>query len=591
MRTHTTENITTELLGKTITVCGWVHRRRDHGGLIFIDLRDRDGLLQIVCDPKFAEPFKAAEECRNEFVIQVEGTLRQRPTGTENPKLHNGTIELVAHRLNILNRSKPLPFSLDEYQEVGEEVRLKYRYLDLRRPEIAARIKMRSHITQYIRHFFNEQGFFDIETPFLTRATPEGARDFLVPSRHRAGDFYALPQSPQLFKQLLMMSGMDRYYQIVRCFRDEDLRADRQPEFTQLDVEMAFIEEKDIQTLIEEMLRGLFKKILNVTLPNPFPRLTFQEAMSRFGSDKPDLRIPLELVEISDLVKNVEFAVFRDAANSENSRVAALKLSVEPALTRKQIDDYTAFVGRYGAKGLAYIKVNDLAQGIAGLQSPILKFLPEDVVLNIMKKLNAKNGDIIFFGAGPAKIVNDSLGALRCKLGADLNLYTSEWEILWVVDFPMFEMDKGRLQAMHHPFTAPKENNAEKLLQNPGAAIARAYDVALNGFELGGGSIRMHQIEMQETVFQLLGISKEKAWEKFPHLLNALQFGAPPHGGIAFGIDRIAMLMGGGQSLRDVIAFPKTQSGSCPLTEAPSTVDAEQLEELHIRVNTKEPVL
>ncbi len=584
MRSHYCHQINASLLDQEVTLCGWVHRRRDHGGLVFVDLRDREGIVQVVCDPEYKEAFETAHTLRNEFVIKVTGTIRRRPEGTINKALPSGEVELVATELTVLNSATPLPFNVDEYQEVGEEVRLRYRFLDLRRPEMAERLKMRSKIVRNIRHFMDEQGFLDIETPILTKSTPEGARDYLVPSRTHQSHFFALPQSPQIFKQLLMISGFDRYYQVVRCFRDEDLRADRQPEFTQLDIEMSFVDEQDIQQMMEAMVRYLFKETLSIELPNPFPRMTYQEAMSRFGNDRPDLRIPLKLTEISDLLKDVEFKVFNGPANDPKGRVAALRVPKGAELSRKVIDDYTAFVAIYGAKGLAYIKVNDIDKGIDGLQSPILKFLPDDAVLNILKRTNAQSGDIIFFGADKEKVVNEALGALRNRLGADLNLYTSEWEPLWVIDFPMFESDdKGGWQALHHPFTAPQESHVDKLLANPDGSLSRAYDMVLNGSEIGGGSIRISHSDIQDAAFEILGFTKESAQAQFGHLLSALKMGCPPHGGMAFGIDRIVMLMTNSASIRDVIAFPKTQTAQCPLTNAPSEVSNEQLRELNIK--------
>lgn len=588
LRTHYCGHITEALVDKQVIVCGWVHHRRDHGGVIFVDLRDREGLVQVVFNPGLKDMFRLAESLRNEYVIAVEGQVRLRPTGTENSDLATGKIEIEAQKLTILNASDPLPFSIDEYSVVGEDVRLKYRYLDLRRTEMQKRLQLRAKTAGIIRRFLDNAGFLEIETPMLTKPTPEGSRDYLVPSRTHGGEFFALPQSPQLFKQLLMMSGFDRYYQIVRCFRDEDLRADRQPEFTQLDIEMSFIDEQDIQVLMEDMIRQLFKELLNVDLPNPFPRLAHAEAMQRYGSDKPDLRIPLELVDIADLMQDVEFKVFAGPAKDANGRVVALRMPNGGELSRKEIDDYTQFVANFGAKGLAYIKVNDRSAGMAGLQSPILKFIPEAVVEAVLERVKAGTGDIIFFGADKASIVNDALGALRTKLGHDHGLLEGQWKPLWVVDFPVFEWDdtENRWQFVHHPFTSPKVTNVAELEREPGKAVARAYDMVLNGTELGGGSIRIHNQELQAAVFRLLNLSKEQAQEKFGFLLNALKFGCPPHGGLAFGLDRLVMLMCGAQSIREVIAFPKTQTASCPLTDAPAVVDEKQLRELGIRLRT-----
>ena len=585
MRTQYCGLVTAEHLDQTVTLAGWAHRRRDHGGVIFVDLRDREGMVQVVIDPDTAEAFAEAERVRNEFVLQVTGRVRRRPAGTENPNLTSGEIEVLAKDLSILNRSEPLPFQVDD-DEITEEVRLRYRYLDLRRPEMQERLKLRSKVVRSLRHFLDDKGFLDIETPMLTKATPEGARDYLVPSRTHPGSFFALPQSPQLFKQLLMMSGFDRYYQIVRCFRDEDLRADRQPEFTQLDIETAFLDEDDITGIMEGMIRGLFKEVLDVDLPDPFPRMPYAEAMGRYGSDKPDLRIAMELTELTDVMREDGFKVFREAAERPDGRVAALRVPGGGAISRKDIDDYTAFVGRYGAKGLAYIKVNDAGNIPEGLQSPIVKFMNADTLSAIMARTGAVNGDLIFFGADSAKVVNDGLGALRVKLGQDRNMVKGDWAPLWVVDFPMFEWnpDEKRWDALHHPFTAPKDPDASALSASPGTALARAYDMVLNGTEVGGGSVRIHQQTMQSVVFDLLGIEEEEARVKFGFLLDALKFGCPPHGGIAFGLDRLVMLMAGAKSIRDVMAFPKTQTAACLLTHAPAPVGEQQLRELNIRL-------
>ena len=590
MRTHYCGQVNETLVGQSVAVAGWVHRRRDHGGVIFVDLRDREGLVQIVCNPGAVEVFANAEKLRNEFVVRVTGTVRERPAGTVNANLASGRVEIVATAVEILNRADPLPFQLDE--QVSEEVRLRYRYIDLRREVMATRLRQRHAITRSMRGFLDAQGFIDIETPMLTKATPEGARDYLVPSRTHAGKFFALPQSPQIFKQLLMVAGFERYYQIVRCFRDEDLRADRQPEFTQLDIETSFLSQEQITALMEELLRTLFREVMQQELPKPFPRMSYAEAMRRFGSDKPDLRVPLELVDVADLVANCDFKVFAGPAKDPAGRVAALRVAGGSALPRSQIDEYTAFVARYGARGLAYIKVNERAKGRAGLQSPIVKFLDEQAVAGILERTGAMDGDLVFFGADRAKVVNDALGALRLKVGQDLKLVAAGWQPLWVVDFPMFEYDEEakRWVAMHHPFTSPKNPDAAAFTADPGGALAQAYDLVLNGSEIGGGSVRICRQELQSAVFELLGIGAEEARSKFGFLLDALRFGAPPHGGIAFGLDRLAMLMAGAESIRDVIAFPKTQTAACPLTEAPAEVSEQQLRELHIRVRQPPPV-
>lgn len=575
-------------IDQEITVSGWVHRRRDHGGVIFVDLRDHTGLLQVVFDPDEPALFADAERLRSEFVIKVRARVRARPAGTENPDLATGQVEVYALSMDILSRSEPPPFQLDE-DEAGEETRLRYRYLDLRRPVMQQRMRTRAQVIAVLRGYLQEQGYLEVETPVLTRATPEGARDYLVPSRTHTGEFFALPQSPQLFKQLLMMGGCDRYYQVARCFRDEDLRADRQPEFTQLDIETSFMGEEEIKQGMEEMIRRLFKQVLNVELPDPFPRMAYAEAMQRYGSDKPDLRNPLELVEVADLMQDVEFKVFAAPAADPKGRVAVMRVPQGSRLTRKEIDDYTKFVGRYGAKGLAYIKVNSIAEGVAGLQSPILKFLPDAAVQGILERTGAQDGDLLFFGADSAHVVNAALGALRLELGRDLDLNSEGWQPLWVEAWPMFEWDEEhkRHQALHHPFTAPVEQDPEALRNDPEAGMSQAYDMVLNGSEIGGGSVRIHSAEMQQAVFDILGITPAEAEEKFGFLLNALRYGCPPHGGIAFGIDRLVMLICGAESIRDVIAFPKTQSASCLLTDAPGAAGDAQLRELGIRLRTK----
>ena len=585
MRTHYCGLVDETLTDQEVTLCGWVNRRRDHGGVIFVDLRDREGLVQVVFDPDRAEVFSTAERIRNEYVLRVRGRVRTRPEGTVNTDLKSGQIEVLGLELEVLNAAETPPFQLDD-DDVNEESRLKYRYVDLRRPAMQQRMQMRARVSRTLRRFLEENGFLDIETPMLTKATPEGARDYLVPSRTHPGEFFALPQSPQIFKQLLMMGGMDRYYQIVRCFRDEDLRADRQPEFTQLDIETTFMDEEGIMGLMEEMVRELFAQVLEVPLPTTFPRMTYAEAMQRYGSDKPDLRIPLELTELTDIMKAVDFKVFSGPANDPQGRIAALHVPRGGELSRKEIDDYTGFVGRYGAKGLAWIKVNDKAAGREGLQSPIVKFFPDEVIDEILRRTGAEDGDIIFFGADRARVVNEALGALRVRVGHDLGLVEHGWRPLWVIDFPMFEYDEkdGRWVALHHPFTAPSVDDPAALHDNPGQVLSRAYDMVLNGTEVGGGSVRIHRPEMQREVFKLLGISDEDAELKFGFLINALKFGCPPHGGIAFGLDRLVMLMTGSSSIRDVMAFPKTQTAACPLTDAPAGVSEQQLRELNLRI-------
>ena len=590
MRTHYSGALNASHIGQEVELCGWVHRRRDHGGVIFVDLRDREGLVQVVYDPDLPEVFTTAEQIRSEYVLRIGGLVRRRPAGTENPHLATGEIEILGKALEVLNRADTPPFQLDE-DEISEELRLRFRYLDLRRPVMRDRLMLRTRVVRELRRFLDDQGFLDIETPMLTKATPEGARDYLVPSRTHAGQFFALPQSPQLFKQLLMMSGMDRYYQIVRCFRDEDLRADRQPEFTQLDIETSFMDEAGFTALMEEMVRRLFRDVLAVELPDPFPRLSYAEAMRRFGSDRPDLRCPLELVDVGDLMRGVDFKVFAGPAADPHGRVAALRVPKGgERLSRKEIDDYTGFVGIYGAKGLAYVKVNDVTKGRDGLQSPILKFLPDAAVQGILERTGAQTGDLIFFGADKARVVNEALGALRVKVGEDLGLTEPGWRPLWVVDFPMFEWDEDadRWMALHHPFTAPAAESVERLEEDPARCLSRAYDMVLNGSEIGGGSIRIHRPEVQSRVFRLLGIGEEEAEEKFGFLLTALKYGCPPHGGMAFGLDRLVMLMSGARTIRDVMAFPKTQTAACLLTGAPSDVAPAQLRELHIRLRATE---
>lgn len=583
MRSNYCGEVNGSFVGQSVELCGWVHRRRDHGGVIFLDLRDRDGLAQIVFDPDQKESFAAAEEVRSEFVVRVTGLVRMRPEGTKNPDMKTGEVEVLGQHLDILNKAETPPFPLDEHGNVGEDVRLRYRYIDLRRSEMSDRLRFRSQVTNTVRNFLDGHGFLDIETPLLTKATPEGARDYLVPSRTHQSRFFALPQSPQLFKQILMAAGMDRYYQIAKCFRDEDLRADRQPEFTQIDIEASFCDEDEVMKITESLITDVFKKHLDIDL-GVFPRMSWSEAMDRYGSDKPDLRIDIEFVEIADLMKEVEFKVFSAPANDTESRVVALRVPGGASLSRKAIDDYTEFVGKFGAKGLAWIKINDCESGMSGLQSPIIKFMPEQVINNLMRRLAVESGDIVFFAADKEAIVNDSLGALRLKVAEDLDLIRDFWAPLWVVDFPMFERSSsGDLTSLHHPFTAPA-CDIQELKKSPSASLSRAYDMVLNGTELGGGSIRINQPSMQAAVFEVLGIGETEAREKFGFLLDALSFGCPPHGGIAFGLDRLIMLMTGASSIRDVIAFPKTQSAACPLTEAPGEVSTVQLNELNIRL-------
>ena len=590
MRTHYCGELSAANLDQIVTLAGWAHRRRDHGGVIFIDLRDREGLAQVVCDPDRSEAFATADRARSEYVLKVTGKVRRRPEGTVNAHLRSGEIEVLAHEVEILNPSQTPPFQLDD-ENISEHVRLQYRVLDLRREPMQKNLRLRYKVTMAVRKALDALGFIDIETPMLTRSTPEGARDYLVPSRVHPGEFFALPQSPQIFKQLLMVAGFDRYYQIVRCFRDEDLRADRQPEFTQIDIETSFLDEEQIRGMMEKMIRAMFKETLDIDLPDPFPRLTWAEAMARYGSDKPDLRVPLEITELTDVMKSVEFKVFRAAADLPGGRVAALRVP-KAELSRKEIDEYTQFVSIYGAKGLAYIKVNDRAKLPDGLQSPIVKFLPVETLAKILERTGAENGDVIFFGADKAKVVNDALGALRVRVGHEKGYVQKGWRPLWVVDFPMFEYDdeEKRWSAMHHPFTSPKDGHEDLLFSDPGKAISKGYDMVLNGSEIGGGSVRIHRAEVQSKVFKALGISDEEAQAKFGFLLENLQFGAPPHGGIAFGLDRIVAMMTGAESIRDVIAFPKTQRAQCLLTHAPSPVDDKQLRELGLRLREKPKV-
>ncbi len=590
LRTQYCGVVTEAHLGQTVSLCGWIHRRRDHGGVIFVDLRDREGLVQVVFDPSVPEVFAQAEDLRNEYCVRIEGVVRLRPEGTANPDLATGAIEVVCQVLTVFNASATPPFALDD-EHISESIRMTYRMLDLRRAPMQYNLRLRHRVTSEVRRYLDASGFIDIETPMLTKSTPEGARDYLVPSRVHAGEFFALPQSPQLFKQLLMMSGFDRYYQITKCFRDEDLRADRQPEFTQIDCEMSFVDEDEVRGHFEGLVRAIFKAGIQVDLAESFPVMTYAEAMRRFGSDKPDLRVNLELTELTDALQTVDFKVFSVPANSPTGRVAALRVPQGGALSRSEIDTYTEYVRIYGAKGLAWIKVNDLAQGREGLQSPIVKNLHDEAIAAIMQRTGAQNGDLIFFGADEAKVVNDSLGALRLKIGhsafgIEQGLMTEGWRPLWVVDFPMFEYDAKtkRFAAMHHPFTAPRQEDEIYLETDPGRCLARAYDIVLNGWEIGGGSIRIHRADLQSRVFSVLNLDAEQARSKFGFLLDALAYGAPPHGGIAFGLDRIVTLMTGAESIRDVIAFPKTQRVQCLLTQAPSTVDTEQLRELHIRV-------
>ena len=585
MRSHLCGQLDESLVDQTVLLTGWVLNRRDHGGVIFIDLRDRSGRVQVVADPDFPELFAVADNARNEFVLSISGKVRLRPEGTANDNLKTGQVEVLADSIALLSRSEPLPFQMDE-DEIGEATRLKYRFLDLRRPRMQFTLRRRHEVISNLRRFLEEREFVELETPILTRSTPEGARDYLVPSRTHQGEFFALPQSPQLFKQLLMVAGFERYYQVARCFRDEDLRADRQPEFTQMDIEVSFMDETEIMLLMEEMIRQCFKSVLNVDLPDELPQMTYAEAMSRFGSDRPDLRNPLQLTDITDLMKAVEFKVFSGPANDAKGRIAAICVSGGNTLSRAQIDQYTEYVGQYGAKGLAYIKVNDVSAGRDGLQSPILKFLPDEVLEQIVQRTGAKTDDLIFFGADKATIVNDALGALRNKVGKDMDMIEAGWKPLWVVDFPLVEWDEGgqRWNSLHHPFTAPKTDQIEELESDPGQVLSRAYDMVLNGTEIGGGSIRIHQSDLQQKILNVLGIDDEEAEAKFGFLLAGLKYGAPPHGGIAFGVDRLVAMMSEVESIRDVIAFPKTQKASCLLTEAPNQVDAMQLRDLGLKL-------
>ncbi len=591
MRTHYCGQVNAAHLGHTVTLCGWAHRRRDHGGVIFVDLRDREGLVQIVCDPDRAQTFAIAERIRNEYCLRVVGVVRRRPEGTTNPNLASGEVEVLAHDIEILNPSVTPPFQLDE-DNLSETVRLTHRVLDLRRPQMQQNLMLRYRVTMAVRKYLDAHGFIDIETPMLTKSTPEGARDYLVPSRVNAGQFFALPQSPQLFKQMLMIAGFDRYYQITKCFRDEDLRADRQPEFTQIDLETSFLGEEQIRAIMEAMIRTVFKQVIDVDLPEPFPVMTYADAMLLYGSDKPDLRVPLKFTELTDAMKSVEFKLFSGPANAADGRVAGLLVPGGGELTRGEIDAYGEFVAIYGAKGLAYIKFNDVSKAREGMQSPIVKNLSDAALAAILERSGAKNGDLMFFAAGKAKIVNDSLGALRAKVGHERGFAEAGWHPLWVVDFPMFERDEEeqRWVAMHHPFTAPKDGHEQFFDSDPSKAVAKAYDMVLNGWEIGGGSVRIHREEVQSKVFRALAIGPEEAQRKFGFLLDALKYGAPPHGGIAFGLDRIVTMMTGAESIRDVIAFPKTQRAQCLLTQAPSPVDEKQLRELHIRLRQGEAV-